>query len=163
MKRGRFGAGQAYVTFSRVKSLNSLYIKNFETKCLKTISKVDGEMERLTSNPLPQPPQLNILMASADSCINIGHLNVHSYFAKEEDISCDPCLQSTHVMCFTETFLKPQHTVHNLTLNNQPVEVFRLDRTHESTHGVSGGRVMIACVSSLKPQKYLSSTVLSLR
>ena len=110
-------------------------------------------MERLTSNHLPHPPLPNILTASADSCINIGHLNVHSYLAKEEDISCEPCLQSTHVMCFTETFLKPQHSVHYLTLNNQPVEVFRLDRTHESTQGVSGGGVMIACFSSLRPQE----------
>jgi len=39
MKGGRFGAGQVYVAFSRVKSLNSLYIKNFEPKCIKTIPK----------------------------------------------------------------------------------------------------------------------------
>ena len=153
MKGGRFGAGQAYVAFSRVKSLNSLFIKNFEAKYIKTSSKVDSEMERLTSNPLPQPPLPNILTASADDCINIGHLNIHSYLAKEDDISCDPCLQSTHVMCFTETFLKPQHTVHTLTLNNQPVEVFRLDRTHESTQCASGGGVMIACISNLRPQE----------
>ncbi len=155
MKGGRFGAGQAYVAFSRVKSLNSMYIKNFEAKCIKTSPKVDNEMERLTSNPLPQPPQPNILTVSAESCLNIGHLNVHSYLAKEEDISCDPCLQSTHVMCFTEKFLKPQHTVSNLTLNNQLVEVFRLDRQQEGTQSVSGGGVMIACVPALRPQEVI--------
>ncbi len=155
MTGGRFGAGQAYVAFSRVKSLNSLFIKNFRDRCIKTSSKVDNEMERLTSNPLPQPPQPNILTASAESCLNIGHLNVHSYLAKQEDIFCDSCLQSTHVMCFTETFLKPQHTVHNLTLNNQPVQVFRLDRQQHSTQTVSGGGVMIACVSALIPQEVI--------
>ena len=87
MKGGQFGPGQAYVAFSRVKSLNSLDIKNFEAKCMKTSSKVDREMHRLTSHSIPQAPPYNILTASADTFINIGHLNVHSYLAKEEDIS----------------------------------------------------------------------------
>ena len=60
MKGGRFGAGQAYVAFSRVKSLNSLFIKNFEAKYIKTSSKVDSGMERLTSNPLPHAHDLTI-------------------------------------------------------------------------------------------------------
>ena len=51
IKGRRFSAGQAFVTFSRVKSLNSLFSKNFEAKYIKTSSKVDSEMERLTSNP----------------------------------------------------------------------------------------------------------------
>jgi len=155
MKGRTFAPGQAYVAFSRVKTLNSLYIKNFEAKCIKTSSKVETEMERLTSKCLPQPPPPNILMSSADTCINIGHLNVHSYIAKEEDISHDRCLQSTNVMCFTETFLKPQHTVNNICLNNQQAEVFRLDRPHHSTHGGTGGGIMIGCVSSLRPQEVI--------
>lgn len=112
-------------------------------------------MERLTSNPLPQPPQPNILTASAERYLNIGHLNVHSHLAKQEDIFCDSCLQSKHVMCFTETFLKLQHAVHNLTLNNQLVQVFRLDRQQHGTESVSGGGVMIACVSALTPQEVI--------
>ena len=38
----------------------------------------------------------NILGPLVHICI--GHLNVHSYFAKEYDFESDKCVQFTHVM-----------------------------------------------------------------
>ena len=52
--------------------------------------------------------------------------------------------------------LTPQHTLANLSLNNQQAEVFRLDRAHHSTQDVGGGGVMIACVSRLRPQEVIA-------
>ena len=56
MKGGRFGAGQAYVAFSRVRTLDSLFIKNFDPSYIKTSQAIVLEMERLTSNCLPPQP-----------------------------------------------------------------------------------------------------------
>ena len=106
-------------------------------------------MERLTSKSLPPPLPLYILTTSFDNLIKIGHLNVHSYLAKDKDIKVDKCVQSTHVMCFTETFLTSQRTISSLNLHAQCTQLFRLDRPQDT----GGGGVMVACVSSVNPQE----------
>ena len=85
--------------------------------------------------------------------IKIGHLNIHSYIAKEEDVLRDQCIQSTDIMCFTETFLTSQHTLTTVTLNNQPAQVFRLDRVPTTTQDLGKGGITIACAESLHPEE----------
>ena len=64
MKGSAFTAGQAYVAFSRVKTLDGLFIKNFNPASIKVNSSVVSEMERLTSEkllpslPIPQVTSL---------------------------------------------------------------------------------------------------------
>ena len=117
MKGGKFSPGQAYVAF-RVKTLDSLFIRNFNPSSITADEHVVSEMERLHANTIPQESPPHILSGASDTSLKIGHLNVHSYIAKEEDISCDQCIQCTHIMCFTETFLSTQHTVKALMLNS---------------------------------------------
>ena len=98
MKGGRFSPGQAYVAFSRVKTLAGLHILNFNIK--KSID-VENEMLRLNSNllqPLPEVP-------SDPYHLTIALLNVRSIVAKLPDIYADKNLRSASILCFCETWL----------------------------------------------------------
>ena len=87
MKGQAFTAGQAYVAFSRVKTLQGLFIKNFNPASIKVSSSVVTEMEPLTSNKLlSTSPVPQLAMLPSVNWIKIGHLNVRSYLAKLEDI-----------------------------------------------------------------------------
>ena len=120
MQGRSFAPGQAYVAFSRVRSLDSLFIKNFNPSSIKVSQAVVYEMELLSSECLPPEPVPQVVSLQRDDYIKIGHLNVHSYAAKE-DIINDHCIACTDIMCFTETFLTRQQNVCNtLIFNSKP-------------------------------------------
>ena len=153
MKGQTFNAGQAYVAFSRVKTLQGLFIKNFNPASIKVSAAVVSEMERLTSDRLlpPQPVPQVVTLPSTD-WIKIGHLNVRSYLSKLDDVRGDESIAHTDIMCFTESHLKPHHVVSSPTLNGESSVLYRCDRVATSTQDLSNGGVMIACAPSLHPQ-----------
>ena len=153
MKGHAFNAGQAYVAFSRVKSLQGLFIKNFNPSSIKVSASVVSEMERLTSKKLLPPlPVPHVVALPKTDRIKVGHLNVRSYISKLEDVTSDKCIAHTDIMCFTETFLKSHDDVSSLTLNGESSVLYRCDRVTTSNQDLSKGGVMIACSSALHPQ-----------
>ena len=153
MKGSAFTAGQAYVAFSRVKTLTGLFIKNFNPASIKVSSSVVSEMERLTSEKLlPSPTVPQVISLSSRDWLKVGQLNVHSYLSKVEDVTSDQAIAHTNIMCFTETFLKPSQSVNNLILNGESSAVYRTDRVSSSTQDLSNGGVMIVCADSFNPQ-----------
>ena len=153
MKGQTFNAGQAYVAFSRVKTLQGLFIKNFNPASINVSAAVVSEMERLTSDRLlpPQPVPQVVTLPSTD-WIKIGHLNVRSYLSKLDDVRGDESIAHTDIMCFTESHLKPHHVVSSPTLNGESSVLYRCDRVATNTQDLSNGGVMIACAPSLHPQ-----------
>ena len=108
MKGGRFSPGQAYVAFSRVKSLDKLHLINFKPCCITKSQKVEEEMIRLRAkstlpalknciNELPNQAQLKIAL-----------LNIRSYRAKLADLKQDSFILTADIICLTETWLTPQ-------------------------------------------------------
>ena len=150
MKGQAFSAGQAYVAFSRVKTLQGLFVKNFNPASIKVSSSVLTEMERLTSDKLlpPQPPP-QVMSLPSGGFFKVGQLNVRSYLAKLEDVTIDQSVAHTNIMCFTETFLRPSQSVCGLTLNGESSVVYRADRMASRTQDISNGGVMIICAESL--------------
>ena len=101
MKGGRFSPGQAYVAFSRVKTLAGLHILNFNNKAIKKSIDVENEMLRLNSNLLQPLPEV----LSDPYHLTIALLNVRSIVAKLPDIHADKNLRSASTLCFCETWL----------------------------------------------------------
>ena len=152
MKGRTFCAGQAYVALSRVKSMEGLFIKNFNPNSIKASALVIAEMERLATKSVPPEPVPLVMSLVNNSWIKIGHLNVRSYMAKLEDIKCDLPMSHVDIMCFSETFLKPHQQITNdLLPNTQTSVIFRLDRPSDSLDLNNGG-IMITCAPSLHPE-----------
>jgi hypothetical protein len=90
--KGRFNPGQAYVAISRVKSLNDLYIVNFNASAIKHSEKVEEEMSRLQSKLLPPLPLLQCQLLQSSQHLTISLLNIRSIRNKIHDITSGSCL-----------------------------------------------------------------------
>ena len=108
MKGGRFSPGQAYVAFSRVKTLEGLHILNLNAKAIKKSIDVENEMVRLNTNLL-QP--VSEVSCDSSSHVTIALLNVRSILTKLPDITADYSLRSASILCFCETWLNASSPV----------------------------------------------------
>lgn len=89
MKGGRFSPGQAYVAFSRVKTLQGLHITNFDPQAIKKSDGVSIEMNRLKNNLIPTLKYVSL----CGSHLTIALLNIRSIKQKLQDLQCDPMLK----------------------------------------------------------------------
>ena len=141
MKGGRFSPGQAYVAFSRVKTLQGLHILHFNAKAIKKSIDVENEMVRLYTKLLPQLPCVSI----SNNHVTLALLNVRSVFAKLPDIVRDKSLMlGAGILCFCETWLTAFQATpvvhHNQT-------VLRCDRAS----GDNKGGAMIIVPQNMQP------------
>ena len=129
MKGGHFSPGQAYVAFSRVKTLEGLHILNFNPKAIKKSIDLENEMVRLNSNLLQPIPQVSY-HSTFLSHLTIALLNVRSFLAKLPDIKADNSLMSATIQCFCETWLNASKP--SPVLNDDHIDI-RCDRSHLQT------------------------------
>ena len=127
----RFSPGQAYVAFSRVKTLAGLYIIQFNARAIKKSEKVHEEMTRLKDNLLNASVGLKCSNLDSTS-VTISFLNVRSIIGKLPDIESDTNLTNASILCFCETWLVPTQ---ELPLIREGHTVLKCDRTVENNHG----------------------------
>ena len=139
MKGGRFNPGQAYVAFSRVKTLQGLHILNFNASAIIKSNDVHTEMARLNTKLLLTPPKLKFPY----NHLTIALLNVRSITAKMPDIK-DGDIKSASILCFCETWLTPSDPS-PVILDDHNVSI-RCDRAS----GDKGG-VMISISEDIQP------------
>ena len=58
MKGGRFSPGQAYVAFSRVRTMDGLQMLNINAKAIKKSTDVENKMVRLSTDLLQPVPEV---------------------------------------------------------------------------------------------------------
>ncbi len=151
MKGGRFNAGQAYVAFSRVKTLQGLHILNFSASAIKKSNDVHNEMVRLSAKLLQSIPKLQC----HDNHITIALLNIRSIAAKLPDIASDSNLKHASVVCFCETWLTPSQP--SPVVQDNQIAI-RCDRAS----GDNKGGVMISIPECMQPsstQRYASNGI----
>ena len=154
MKGGRFSAGQAYVAFSRVKTLQGLNIVNFNVTAIKTSTDVENEMLRLKSKLLQPMPELKCISLS-NNYVTLSLLNVRSIIAKMPDILQDNSLNHASILCFCETWLTPSQQT-PVVQNNQVA--MRCDRAS----GDNKGGTMISVPQYMQPchtQRFASNGI----
>ena len=75
--KGKFKPGEAYVAFSRVKTLEKLYPINYTRSQIHVSEHVEKEMKRLRKNILPQMP--SNLFHDISRGVKVLHLNIGNY------------------------------------------------------------------------------------
>ena len=83
----RFGKGQAYVAFSRVKTLDGLYITDFDHKGIRADQKVEKVMEEMCQKLLPMQSELKLKNCCGPEWISVGHLNIRYFLPKMNDLN----------------------------------------------------------------------------
>ena len=73
--KGSYQQGQAYVGFSRVKTLEKLHIINYCRQQIKVSPDVADEMDRLWKNTLPSIAESKVRNIEHDKFVKILHLN----------------------------------------------------------------------------------------
>ena len=138
--------------FSRVKSLDGLFITHFYPTGIRANKKVEGVMTDLRAKYLPESAHTNQISENIDM-LTVGHLNVHYFLAKLNDLlstSESFVYSQTDIMCFTETYLTKDHNI-DLFLqkyNYQPFHQFvPNERSHQGKHGT-----LVFVASHLNPQ-----------
>ena len=82
--KGKFKPGEAYVAFSRVKTLDKLHIINYTQSQIHVSDHVEKEMTRLRKNILPQMP--SNLFHDIPGGVKILHINIGNLKRKMKDI-----------------------------------------------------------------------------
>ena len=96
-----FKPGEAYVAFSRVKTLYKLHIINYTQSQIHVSEHVEKEMKMLRKNILSQMPS-NFKISRG---VKILHLNIGNLKRKMEDIKDDVIVKNSHIISLNETHL----------------------------------------------------------
>ena len=104
--KGRFKPGEAYVAFSRVRTLEKLHIINYTQNQIHVSEHVEKEMERLIKNILPQMP--SNLFQNVPGGVTLLHINIGNLKTKIADIKNNDIFHNADIIALNETHL--QHT-----------------------------------------------------
>ena len=83
--KGKFKPGEAYVAFSRVRTIDKLHIINYTQFQIHVSEHVEKEMKRLRKNILPQMP--SNLFHNVPGGVKLLHINIGNFYRKIADMN----------------------------------------------------------------------------
>ena len=101
--KGKFRPGEAYVAFSRVRTLQKLHMIIYTQKQICVSEHVEKEMKRLRKNILPQMP--SYLFHDVPQGVKLLHINIGNFNKKIEDMKNDHMFQDADIISLNETHL----------------------------------------------------------
>ena len=101
--KGRFKPGEAYVAFSRVRTIEKLHIINYTRNQICVSEHVEKEMKRLRKNILLQMP--SNLFHNVPGGVKSLHINIGNFKTKIADIKNDDIFQNADIIELNETHL----------------------------------------------------------
>ena len=153
--KGRFKPGEAYVAFSRVRTLEKLHIINYTQNQIHVSEHVEKEMERLRKNILPQMP--SNLFQNVPGGVKLLHINIGNFKTKIADMKNDDIFHNADIIALNETHL--QHT-DTLTPNMIGLSQDRLIVCCDCNN--RGGEVALVINKNLNPKHIRMETILEI-
>ena len=101
--KGKFKPGEAYVAFSRVRTIDKLHIINYTQNQIHVSEHVEEEMKRHRKNVLPQMP--SNLFQTLPGGVKLLDINIGNFKTKIADIKNDHIFQNADIIALNETHL----------------------------------------------------------
>ena len=153
--KGKFKPGQAYVAFSRVRTIDKLHIINYTGNQIHVSEHVEEAMKRLRKNTLPQMP--SNLFQTVPGGLKLLHINIGNLKTKIADIKNDIILQNADIIALNETQLG-----HSDTLTPHMIGISQDRFIVHCDHNNRGGGVALIIKTNLKPKHIRINTILDI-
>ena len=144
--KGKVKPREAYVAFSRVKTLDKLHIINYTQSQIHMSEYVEKEMKRLRQNILPQMP--SNVFTDMPGGLKILHINIGNLKRKIEDIKDDDILKNAHIISVNET-----HLGHSDILTPDIMGISKDVLIVCCDHNNKGGGVALIVYKNLNPKQ----------
>ena len=153
--KGKFRPGEAYVAFSRVRTLQKLHIINYTQNQICVSEHVEKEMKRLRKNILPQMP--SNLFHNVPGGVKLLHINIGNFNTKIEDIKNDHMFQDADIISLNETHLGHSDTLTTDMMGiNKDMLIVCCDCNNR------GGGVALIANTNLHPKQIRMNTILEI-
>ena len=151
--KGKFKPGEAYVVFSRVRTIDKLNIINYTQNQISVSEHVEKEMKRLRKNILPQMP--SNLFHNIPGGVKLLCINIRNFKRKIADMKNDDIFQNAGIIALNET-----HLQHSDTLTS---DIMGLSQNRFIIHCDCynrGGGVALIVNTNLNPKQIRMNTIL---
>ena len=150
-ENGKFSSGQAYVAFSRVRTLDKLHIRNYTRSQICVSPNAESEMVQLCECALtfaqPDIPRWE------GAALVLLHINISNLMSKLSYMMSDNLFKSADIISINETHLSRNDKLFPSMLGLETnYNVFRFDRNK------LGGGVALLVKSNLQPVELSVST-----